>query len=461
MPYDDGQVAVALRPPLDGGAWAWNSFVLCRVRDREILAFAELCDGDVIWLHGLDGERAALLEANRGVDIDIYPNETTTAARWRATVVLEGRLGNIFRGSMHGLRIERERGATGRFVRIVYKGIALPGYSHAVWLQTDDKHRRNVGYSFFELFDRRIILSCVGDEESPENQYVGVTIDGGYPTQAELDAIELVLYLLAGVGGVRQCVEMYDDDARWGSTQYHRLGHAAFRERRFIFPAEECVKAEFYERIAEMCVAAKGVIERAVPLRALLFHVFASQQPVPEIAITHLAIALDGIKTAVVEKIQGEGKLMPQPEFCRRIRPVIAAARAEFSAEEDVEKLNHLLIRINNSNNWSEKRRWQRFWSEYVQYEPTAEEERILEHRGSAIHSAYILLTEYDLALRQDEEVDGRAYEVRLAELISDAAIFRNVLNRVLLMLLRYRGPIVDFSNHQQRLNVGDPHRLA
>jgi hypothetical protein len=70
MPYDDGQVAVALRPPLDGGVWAWNSFVLCRVRDREILAFAELCDGDVIWLHGLDGERAALLEANRGADID-------------------------------------------------------------------------------------------------------------------------------------------------------------------------------------------------------------------------------------------------------------------------------------------------------------------------------------------------------------------------------------------------------
>ena len=66
MPYDDGQVAVALRPPLDGGVWAWNSYVLCRVGDREILAFAELCDGDIAWLHGLDEERTAFLEAKRG-----------------------------------------------------------------------------------------------------------------------------------------------------------------------------------------------------------------------------------------------------------------------------------------------------------------------------------------------------------------------------------------------------------
>ena len=155
---------------------------------------------------------------------------------------------------MHSLRIERERGVAVRFFRIIYKGIALPSYSHAVWLQTDDKSRRNVGHAFFEVFDRRIILSCISDAENPENQCVGVTIDGGYLAQPELDAIELVLYLLAGVGGVRQCVEMYDDDARWGRTHYHRLGHAAFRKRQFIFPAEECVKVGFYERIAEMCV---------------------------------------------------------------------------------------------------------------------------------------------------------------------------------------------------------------
>ena len=158
-----------------------------------------------------------------------------------------------------------------------------------------------------------------------------------------------------------------------------------------------------------------------------------------------------------MEKIQGEGKLMQQPEFCRRIRSVIAAARAEFSAEEDAEKLNHLLIRISNSNNWSENRRWKRFWSEYVQYEPTPEEERVLKHRGSAIHSAYILLTEYDLALRQDEEVDGRPYEVRLRELVTDAAVFRNVMNRVLLMLLLIPRPNRRFSQPSTAPKRGRP----
>ncbi len=223
------------------------------------------------------------------------------------------------------------------------------------------------------------------------------------------------IYLLKlASAGIRQCVRnVRDDDASMGRyAESSSRGMLAFGSHRFIFPPEECLKVEFYERVATICARAKELIEKAVPLRALLFHLFASQQLVPEISITHLAIALDGTKTAVVEKIQGEGKLMPQADFRRRIQSVVRAAEMEFSAADDASKLEHLLIRINNSNNWSESKRWERFWLEYIKYDLTPEEARVLHHRGSAIYSAYILLTQYDIALNDGEEIDGRPYEV-------------------------------------------------
>jgi hypothetical protein len=165
---------------------------------------------------------------------------------------------------------------------------------------------------------------------------------------------------------------------------------------------------------------------------------------VPELEITLLAIALDGIKSAVVVKIKGEGKLMKQKAFDDRIAALVAAAEAEFSKVDDSEALGLILRRITSANDWSERKRWERFWRDHVGYQLTDKESEVLKHRGPAIHEAYILDTEYDLALDDDPKTDRRPYEERLRELGHDASIFRNIVVRVLLILLGYEADFID-----------------
>lgn len=414
------------------------------VEPRPFTAFVELREGLQYGYITPSSEAAReSLMALVGSVIALRPREGSSAT-WEATVRLEiDPYRRVFRGEVLDLKLDRPGEAT--YFRIIYKGIKLPGYTRQAWLQASKYSRAAFGYSYLRALDRDIVISDAGNAEELTECYVGITIAAPYISQLDCDALEMVVYLLAGTGGIRQCVESVDRNGRRVAINMHRLGHAASRTPRLIFGPEQYTRADFYDSAAGLCENARSLIGRGVPLRALLFHVFASQQPVPEITITHLAIALDGIKTAVVEKVRGEGNLMDSEAFKRRIKSVVDAANTEFS-KDGGEILRHIVGRIENSNNWSENKRWNRFWNEYIGYKLTEPEQEVLKHRGSAIHSAYILLTEYDLSLNKKADIDRRPYEQRLRDLLFDAAIYRNVLNRVLLKLLGFRGEFVDLT---------------
>jgi hypothetical protein len=297
------------------------------------------------------------------------------------------------------------------------------------------------------LFGRDVVISEIAGEDDDDACFVGVTIAGAWIEQSELDALEMVLFMLARTSGVRQCIESFDVDARWLDRDFHRLAHSRAQNREDIFLRSDFQKPAFWEVVVNMMEQARTLILAGFPLRAILFQLFASQQPVPELEITLLAIALDGIKSAVVVKIKGEGKVIPdQKHFNKSIASVVDAAKKAFEGIADDSGLELIIQRIEGANDWSDRKRWERFWRDHVGYQLTPKEHEVLEHRGPAIHEAYILDTEYDLALDQDPEIDRRPYEDRLRELAQDASVFRNVVVRVLLMLLGYKGDFIDAS---------------
>jgi len=454
MTPDDTQLSVALRT--SGLDWSWSSFVLLSTPSGAIVTRAQINDNGGGQISPLSLENRQSIETLAADNFILKPRNGTNA-QWQA----EGRVSNPlsavplgFEISVSNLCFERPRTGGSTYNRIVYRGITLPDYTNFVWLKDGDCARRH-GHTTLQLLDRDIIFSEIWKSDDPDTCYVGVTVNGLWLSQLELDALEMILFLLAGVGGIRQCVESFDSDGRLLGRNHERLGHAIGYEAKPLFSVEKYSDRAFYEHVVVMIHRAKDLIESGLRLRALLFHLFASQQPIPEIAITHLAIALDGTKTAVIENIRGEGKLMDQSVFEKRIQSVLEAARREFSATGEANSRDLILRRIQGANDWSERDRWTRFWRD-VGYTLTDREREVLEHRHPAIHGAYILHTEYDLALDDRPNIDRRPYEERLLQLAADVKVFRNVVNRVLLLLLGYQGEWVDSSDPNSRLRIGD-----
>lgn len=451
---DDTLLSVAMRG--DDDRWNWSSFVEVDTPDGPIPAIAQFwAERDEAFLQPLSMEQHTVLD-KFGIGPFTLRSRPGTSAQWRATATATERVA-LPRGrkiTIQQIEILSD-GTNAEYYRIVYRGIKLPHYTNGLWLMQSATSRHRFGFTALKMFGRKMVLSEIAEYDDIAECYVGLTMQGGFLEQSQLDAVEMVLYLVAGVGGMRQCVETFDGNGKWRQTSFHRLGHAMESHAYPMFPTDSYADPAFYEKVAAMIERAQKLILQGFPLRAVLFHVFTSQRPIPEIAITHLGIALDGTQNAVVEKIKGEGKLMPQDVFNRRIAPVVAAAKAEFADVEDKDSLTLILRRITEANNWSLRERWKRFWRDYIKYALTDRERAVLEHRDAAIHAAYILRTEYDLKLQPSLEIDRRPYEERLAELEIEAKIFRNVMNRVILHLLEYQGEFVDSTNWRSRLTTG------
>jgi hypothetical protein len=451
---NDAQLAVALGT--GGRDWLWASFVQIETPSGPIVALAQLREneGTLTPLYGRDRQA---IEAIGSSQFRVTSRDGQST-RLSALATMRNSLSLVPLGidiDVAGLRFEKRNPAEHGYSRIVYRGIALPGYTNRVWLDDGDDTARTHGYTSLYLFGRDIVLSEISKvSEDPDQWYLGVTISGAWLSQLELDALEMTLYLFAGVAGVRQCVESFDADAQPLGRSFHRLGHAGEREAKPMFPTEHYSRPEFYEMVGQVAESAKSLIGAGFPLRAILFRLFSSQQPVPEVNITELGIALDAIKNAVVVKIKGEGKLMEQKIFDERIKPVLDTTSKEFSSPEDAVALESILRRIEGANDWSDRQRWARFWRDYAGYQLTDRERAVLDHRDPLIHQGYVLQTEYDLALDKRSNVDRRPYEQRLRELDADARIFRNIVNRVLLRLLAYKGQFLDFTDFRIRLDT-------
>lgn len=436
------QLAVAFHP--DSQAWYWRSFATLVIGRTERLVFVDINESGGV-LHDANNwtttrdipTGSALLRPSDSANWEIGCELTHGNSPIQLNVDVD-RL--VFSNTLPG---------PARYHRIVYRGLKLQSFTNGVWLRVGDTKLHRYGYTPMTIFGRTALLSTLSEED---NDYLlAVTIFGDWFTDKELDAIDLILQLLAGSSGTRVCVESYDADGRWLQRSYHDIGILMEGRSSPVFFFDQLKDPAFYKAVSSMIEQAKRLNELGLPLRGLLYHVFKSQQRNPELAITHLAIALDGAKSAVIDKIRGEGKLLPQKDFDERIVPVLDAARAAFCKATDAEALPFIIRRIMSANDWSERERWKRFWRDYMKYELDPDERRVLDYRDPAIHNAYLLLTEYDLELDHEAE-DRRPYGERLLDLVRDSQIFRNIINRVILTLLCYKGEFCNSVPHGQAL---------
>jgi len=444
----DAIVSVALRTPKD--EWQWCGRAILTVGCRRLDGWADIkADDGIAWfaphdrtlldeLRILSGKRARLI------------SPAHSRARWhidKATITknqlspFADRLRLRFRKVAFEMPAPDQQAS---IIRIVYRGLKLPRHMYQVYVH-DRTGARLFGFSFLEAMNRRFIISEIERSDDAKKSYTALTFAAPELSQLDLDAVELTLYYVAGSGAIRQVEELYDSEGRWFRRSYHRHGHAQAELPRPLFQNDEYREPKTFKAIGGMVDEARRLIQRGFPLRAILFHLFSAQQRVPEIKLTHLAVALDAIKTALIVKIRGEGKLIADDkEFSSRIAPALEALDAEFKDPKDATTLTLIKRRLESANDWSERERWKRFWRDVIKYELSTEERRVLDHRDVAIHVGYILKTEYDLENDDSTELDRRPYETRLRELDYDANVFRNVVDRVLLAVLGYRGHFVD-----------------
>lgn len=442
-------------------AWSWSGRALLLRGGERIQGYAHLNEAcgegtfephDRSLLHRLDSFRGKKVQMQA---LDEFAAGWTLSGcriRRRALAAVAYRVPVKF----DSVKFERQLdGNRSDVFRIVFAGVTLPDYTYGRWVETE-RGARLQGYSILDVFGRRLIISELR-ESSDGQRYLAATFAAPFLGDLELDEIDLVLYYLCGSGGVRQVVESYDRDGRRVARSFHRHGHASAEVPRPILPHQRYGEPETWAMLSRVVGQAAELIQRGFPLRAILYQMFAGLQRVPELRIIHLGIALDAIKNATVVTIRGEGKVIADQElFRRRIAPALRALESEFSSEADREPLELIKRRLEGANDWSERERWKRFWRDVVAYELEPDERETLDHRDVAVHTGYILDTEYDLALASDNR-DRRPYGERLADLDRDSRVFQNIVDRVLLRLLGMSGTFRDARDNIGELEIGEP----
>jgi hypothetical protein len=243
---DDAHLAVGLGA--GGLDWSWTAFVPVSTPLGNVVVFAQINAEKGRLLPFSINNHNALAELG-DTQFALSPRENS-AAGWTA----KGSLSSERCAAPLGLEIDvadltfqRQQRGDSIYFRMVYRGISFPGYTNGVWLADENGRSRRHGYTPLRLLDRDVVsseISKIGDD--PDEWYVGVTVSTPYLSQLELDAIELMIYLLGGTGGIRQCVESDDADARPLSRSFHRVGHAREGDAKRIFSVEQYPKPEFY-----------------------------------------------------------------------------------------------------------------------------------------------------------------------------------------------------------------------
>lgn len=258
-----------------------------------------------------------------------------------------------------------------------------------------------------------------------------VAFDGGPLETMQQSALWLVMSFLAGrranvVGsiGIDGDREVWRRRYMWTASLHaahppldaHRWNRATFD-----MPAH----------FPKMLDKALALLEEDIPIDVALEHLFADSRGHHDIEIRDITLALDALVEANAFKAKDATVLDPD-EYTDLLPTLEKALDDALKGHEKREALvDRLMERLKGANDISHGERRRKFWKR-VGFELKPDEKKALGHRHPMSHAGYVL---------------RHAGEKRHQQLADQVRLARTLVNRVILGLLGYDGPVFDYTS--------------
>ncbi|MHB8390675.1 MAG: hypothetical protein ACYDBH_14030 [Acidobacteriaceae bacterium] len=277
------------------------------------------------------------------------------------------------------------------------------------------------------LFGRPTVLRDIATGDVLDDLLV--VYEGKRFESAEQRAVWLVLTFLAGAPGAVTAEMAVRGNAEIGRRVY-AWRRPSLRARPPVF-LKTFYPPSLAKLISRLCEEAKVQVERDdVHLDVALTHLFADHRDLLDLEMRDLTLALDALVESSAQS-QGKATAIPSSQYAL-LRPrleqaikdaLVEAGQAGGSLE------TRLVERLQGGNDMSVTRRRESCWSR-VGIALKSDEVEALANRNAMAHSGALL---------------RHAGDEKMQKLIFQVQMVRTLVNRSILSLLGYRGPVLNY----------------
>jgi len=190
--------------------------------------------------------------------------------------------------------------------------------------------------------------------------------------------------------------------------------------------------AAFLQKFPMMLAAGVGLHKERIQLDVALSHLFADSRGHTDVELRDITLALDALVESAAFKPKGEGERfvigrIRYAEIVKRMQPCIEEVLGSSSVPGRLAE--RIFERLRGANDVTHSERRRKFWRR-VGFDLKSDEKEALDKRHPMSHQGF-------LDMRGTDNVERVILQARLA---------RNLVNRVILALLGYDGPVFDFT---------------
>jgi hypothetical protein len=344
----------------------------------------------------------------------------------RLTWFSHDELGGHARAGFDGLTRGRSN-PTAVFHAYVYHGLTFPSYPRS--FPTDDERR---GYTADGLvttaFGRPLLIRKLTARTDGE-PFVVVGHRDAVFTPRQLTAIWLVLSFLSGRKAPRVADLELDAD---GQEQFRSLNRTAVggisgRPRPPILLMGHGW-AEVLSALPAMFTACHNLLDEDVPLEIVLEYLLGTESWIDQ-TLRNLTSALDCLIEADAFSPTKTRIVVDEEKYAAFISNLMPAVKAAIEERAlPTELVGRIEERLKGANDVLYAERCKKFWRR-VGFEPGPNEKKALKTRHTLAHRGYVLRG------NSNEEFDA---------IFANTHVARNLVNRTILALLGYHGPLYD-----------------
>lgn len=275
------------------------------------------------------------------------------------------------------------------------------------------------------IFGRDALIRRMPTKTDAGNDVL-VAFDGAPLERQQQNALWIVLSFLAG-RRVNVVGEIGIEGDREAWRKRHMCNESPHKAQPPLGPER---LHEMPTQLPRMLDNALAILDDEIPLDIALAHLFADSRGHLDIEIRDVTLALDALVEA--NAFASNGITIIDPEEYDELFPTLAQALGDalqgHVKREDI--LKRLSERLKGANDVSHGERRRKFWKR-IGFKLKPDEKDALDNRHPMSHGGHLLRG------AGDEKYEALLRQTRLA---------RNLVNRVILALLGYDGPVFDYT---------------
>lgn len=327
------------------------------------------------------------------------------------------------------------------FHAYVYHGLAFPTYPR-MFPTDDDRRARSADGLVTKAFGQTLLIRKLATGANGE-PFAMVGHRGATFTDRQITAIWLVLSFLSGRKAARVADLEFDADGHERFRSVHRTYVGGIADR--AYPPIQLYGhgwVHVLSALPSMFTACHELLDENIPVDIAFEYLFGSQAWLDD-TLRGLHSALDCLIEADAFSPTKTRIVVDDDAYAAFVADLMPSIKAAIDERAfPAELLGRIEERLKGANDVRHSERRKKFWAR-VDFEPGPNEKKALKTRHPLAHRGYVLRG------GTDDEFNA---------ILAHTHVMRNLVNRTILALLGYRGPLFDY---RAGLNVSFDEQVA